>query len=93
MPFTKSFDVNYYKNSRGEGREFSHKYRENWDLTEYHCPHCGKNEVWHETGGGDYDVGEEHICTNCNHHFYLPDGTDDISNDVQGEQRLKVLKA
>jgi len=82
------FNVNYYK-----GKKFSHKYREAWQLTKYHCPHCGKQRVWQETSGGDYYVGDEHICTNCSHSFYLPLEPKDISGNEQGKQRLSALKA
>jgi hypothetical protein len=45
-----------------------------WIKTEWFCPLCGKPHVWKEdTGGGDYYVGEHHICVVCGAGFYLPD--------------------
>ena len=92
MPFTKKFDVLYYKDPRGKGKEFSHKYSEPWELTDYFCPNCGKKGVWFRNDSGDYYVGEQYICIECEHTFYLPDGVSK-ANDEQDTQRLKALKA
>ena len=92
MPFTKTFDVNYFKNSYGKEQELSHKYSEPWELTDYFCPHCGKKGVWFRNDGGDYYVGEQHICIECDHTFYLPNGIIKATNE-QDAQRLARLKA
>ncbi len=92
MPSTKTFDVNYYKGSHGNGREFDHKYTEPWVLTDYFCPHCGKKGVWFCDDGGDQYVGEQHICIECDHSFYLPDGVQKVMGE-QNTQRLTHLKA
>lgn len=88
----KIFDVLYYKQLPGRDREFSHKYSEPWGKTEHFCPRCGKQEVWFRNDGGDYYVGEQHICTNCKCSFYLPGGVRDASGE-QDEQRLAHLTA
>ena len=37
-----------------------------WEfLPETFCPGCGHKGVWHETGSGDYYVGEDYGCTAC----------------------------
>ena len=46
--------------------------QERWRATKLHCPGCGQQAVWHDTGGGDYYVGEQHICIACRSYFYLP---------------------
>lgn len=88
----KTFDVLYYKQLPGRDREFSHKYIEPWEKTGYFCPRCGTQEVWFRNDGGDYYVGEQHICTNCKCSFYLPDGVSDAYGE-QDEQRLAHLTA
>lgn len=85
----KAFDVQYFK---GDGRELSHVYSEIWKKTDYFCPGCGKREVWHAAGGGDYYVGEQHICIACAHEFYLPNGVNTCSGE-QDAQRLAALKS
>lgn len=98
MKFTKTFDVLYYKsenNGRGPGYEFSHKYSETWDLTELYCPHCGKQEVWEEQGGGDYYVGVDYACTACAHIFNMPTlgkQKDRGPGNNQGWQRIERLR-
>ena len=84
---TVSFEVKYFK---GSG-ELSHSYEEKWEKTELYCPNCGKPEVWHETGGGDYYVGETFICTACRHRFYLPSWVSPC-DEKQDAQRLENLK-
>ena len=89
MELHKKFDVVYYKNPRGEGEQFSHKYTEVWDKTEFHCPRCSSKEVW-QSSGADYYVGEQMICTHCKATFYLPMGISDIT-DRSDSQRLSHL--
>jgi transposase-like protein len=75
------FDVKY---------EGGHSYVEEWQKSAYHCPRCGQKEVWHETGPGDYYVGEKFICLACDAHFYLPD--DPVQcYDWQSKQRREAL--
>lgn len=40
----------------------------------YYCPCCGSRETYQETGGGDYYVGEELFCLECNTRWYMPNG-------------------
>jgi hypothetical protein len=79
----KAFTVKY-----GAG----HSYQESWETTEYFCPNCGRRDVWHETSGGDYYVGELHLCRSCKHGFHLPNGTQP-ANDWQDRQRFDALGA
>lgn len=88
----KTFDVLYYRNPKDEGRQYSHKYSEPWEKTEFHCPRCGNQEVWFCNNGGNYYLGEQHICTNCKASFYLPNGVTDAAGE-QDEQRLENLTA
>ena len=34
-------------------------------LPTLYCPACGVQTVWHETGPGDYYVGETFHCSSC----------------------------
>ena len=88
----KDIEVLYYQQQAGEERKFSHKYTEPWEKTELFCPRCGKHEVWFCNNGGDYYVGEKHICTACKGVFYLPDGVGDAHGE-QDEQRVAHLTA
>ena len=49
----------------------THSYERDYKKTELYCPNCGKQEVWEESGGGDYDKGTEHICIACSHNSFL----------------------
>lgn len=71
--------------------EAGHSYSETWEKTSYHCPRCGNKEVWHETSGGDYYVGETHLCLACNAHFYLPSQPTDDPKSWQDKQRLEAI--
>lgn len=85
---TKNVQVNYYTGSR-----FTHSYGEKWEKIDLYCPKCGKKEVWHDTGPGDIDVDEQHLCTSCSHSFYLPGGVSDTCGHDADEQRLSALRA
>lgn len=87
---TVKFTVNYFQQREGQPRTFSHSYDETWEKTNYHCPCCGNTEVWHDTSGGDYYVGEEHLCLACKACFYLPH-TPAPSTDEYDEQRYQAL--
>ena len=87
-----AFDVHY---------ERGHKYVERWAHDEkLYCPACGKQAVWMDTGGGDYDVGPGFICVECRATFYMPSLTrhEDLdwakakANCRQDRQRLAVLR-
>ena len=41
-----------------------------WD--DMYCPNCGAAGIWMENcHGGDYYVGEPHLCTTCNVSFTI----------------------
>lgn len=85
MSETRKFDVHY----PGGDRPVTHWYAEEWEKLELFCPNCGKQEVWHETGPGDYYANETHLCTACEHSFHLysgPSGPDD-----HDKERLKGI--
>lgn len=69
-----------------------HSYEETWETTDVYCPDCGKQSVWHDCGGGDYYVDEEHICIACAYTFHLP-YSHPIGDDHNGLQRLRALRA
>lgn len=87
----KTFNVMYYSNRKNEGRQFSHQYTETWEITDYYCPQCGKKEVW-RNDGGDYYIGEQHICAACKRSFHIPGGVNTATGE-QDEQRLEHLTA
>lgn len=73
--------------------EAGHTYDESWEKTDYFCPGCGKPHVWHETGPGDYYVGEQFLCLKCGGRFYLPGEVQtNHVRDWQTRQRLEVLR-
>ena len=73
--------------------EAGHSYDETWEATDYYCPACGKQEVWHETSGEDYYVGETHLCLSCEAHFYLPNGASPCSKNWQDDQRVDHIRS
>lgn len=79
--FKKTITINY---------KAGHSYEETWELSgELFCPHCGKRDVWVEQSGGDYYVGQQHLCSECRWTFYLP--TIAEANDENDQQRLAKL--
>jgi hypothetical protein len=42
----------------------SHHYMESYERSPYHCPLCGKQELW-EALSGDYYIGPTSYCTSC----------------------------
>ena len=69
-----------------------HSYTENWKKLDLYCPNCGKQTVWHETGGGDYYAGEEHMCLSCIHAFFLYGGPN-LCSSWQDKQRFEALNS
>lgn len=84
-PFV-SLDVRY---------ALGHSYPETWEWTTFHCPNCGRQEVWREHGEGDYYQGPSHLCIACPYEFTLPSHRH--AEDGQGEtiwaQRLLAIRA
>jgi predicted RNA-binding Zn-ribbon protein involved in translation (DUF1610 family) len=68
-------------------------YDETWEKLAIYCPNCGKNEVWRDTASGDYYVEELHLCSACDHGFYLPGGVRLELDNRRSKLRLAVLKA
>lgn len=59
------FEVIYYKQPRwADSVTESHRYAEEWGLTEFHCMKCGTQSVW-QSGDEDYDAGPSFICVVC----------------------------
>jgi hypothetical protein len=83
-------DVAYFAQRTGEARKSSHQYHEAWEPEDLFCPKCGQKQVWRCDSGGDYYVGDQHICTACRSSFYLPIGVQDATGE-QDEQRLLAL--
>lgn len=82
MKLTKNITVNY---------KAGHSYAESWETDgELYCPHCGEQEVWIRRDGGDYYVGEQHLCAACKWTFYMPD-LRESSYDEYDEQRVAKL--
>lgn len=69
-----------------------HSYQETWTDTEIHCPSCGKKAVWRDTSGGDYYVGEQHICIACAFSFCMPNCNHIDERDDNDMQRLLALR-
>lgn len=84
----KQFDVLYYKDRNGT---VNHQYTERWAKTEVYCPRCGKQEVFANSGGGDYYTGEQHICTACKGTFCFSDGVTDVKVGVREDQDSQRL--
>jgi transposase-like protein len=70
--------------------EAGHSHKETWERAEYYCPLCAAKEVWSETGGGDYYVGERYMCAKCGGTFHLPSCS--IGRGWQDEQRLAAIR-
>lgn len=87
MPVT--FKVDYFDRHG----KISHSYNEIWERTDYYCPHCGHKEVWHDTSGGDFYLGEDYQCLACTANFHLPSGAYPREDNEQDKQRHKAIWA
>lgn len=63
---------------------------EEWEKLSLYCPNCGKQEVWHDTGPGDYYTGERYMCKSCAAVFFLPLG---VKTDPLTDLDLERIKA
>ena len=70
--------------------ECSHPYTEVWEKEELYCPKCGKKSVWAECSEGDYYVGNQYICLDCESSFFLPNGI--MYPGPNDQQRIDQLK-
>lgn len=61
----------------------THHYIDDYKLTEFFCPNCGKKSVWEEGSYGDYYVGPGMICTSCKSSFTLQGPMDSSSHDLK----------
>lgn len=72
--------------------EAGHQYTEEWGRCSFHCPACGKRDVWERAGAGDYYVGTDYICRSCWGVFQLPNGVIfPHARDWQHKQRREAL--
>ena len=90
MKEKKTFRVDYYQRVKGV-RSHSHSYVETWEPRAMHCPHCGKDEVWCDAGGGDYYVGNQHMCAACGAAWTIQGPYPPGPSDDQGLQRLAAI--
>jgi predicted RNA-binding Zn-ribbon protein involved in translation (DUF1610 family) len=67
-----------------------HTIKHTFTDTALYCPNCGKQSVWIDTGGGDYYVGETHLCVSCDTSFYLPNIG---SPDDADQQAIAAIRA
>lgn len=42
-----------------------------WKKTPFHCPNCSETEVYFRDDGGDYYLGEIHLCKSCHATFHI----------------------
>ena len=75
--------------------EAGHSYNEQWEKSDYFCPRCGAGDSeWFQAScGGDYYVGETHLCLKCEAHFYLPTDPRAQPENWQDKQRLEAIRA
>lgn len=46
--------------------------------THYHCINCGSQSVFETKEEGDYYLGNDYLCTECNSTFVIPGGISTI---------------
>ena len=57
----------------------THHYYRKYYKTEWYCPNCGKQEVWDESGEGDFYAGTTSYCTECGFQCNLLGGPSKIT--------------
>lgn len=68
-----------------------HSYDEEWQRVETFCPNCGKQEVWMETGPGDYYEGAGFLCVACEWGFTLPSESE--ADSAEDKQRFEYFRS
>lgn len=82
------FQVKYFD---GKGN-LSHEYTEHFEYDDsLFCPNCAARAVWVDQSGGDFYVGENHVCIECGTVFCLPI-IRCASDDEQDRQRVEGIK-
>lgn len=82
------FQVKYFD---GNGN-LSHEYTEHFEYDDFlFCPNCAARAVWVDQSGGDFYVGENHVCIECGTVFCLPI-IRCASDDEQDRQRVEGIK-
>ena len=61
--------------------KLGHEYTDVFNKTDYHCPGCGKAEVWEGTCA-DYYEGVNLVCIACDSSFYLPNGVNEEDKET-----------
>ena len=63
------FEVIYYLQPRlTDPVTESHRYKEQWDKTNFYCIQCGMHGLW-QSASEDYDAGPSLMCTECAYSF------------------------
>jgi transcription elongation factor Elf1 len=90
------FEVIYYKKPRpNDPATESHRYTEEWGLTEFHCMKCSAQAVW-QSADEDYDAGPSFICRTCGFTYSMSYASEikDYSGLINNQdlQRLAALR-
>ena len=80
---TKTFTIKY---------PAGHSYSEEWEATDLYCIECGEPGLWRETGPGDYDQGQSHVCDSCGAWFYTHGSQKLNANDPVEKQRIEYFQ-
>jgi hypothetical protein len=70
-----------------------HESRSTWEpVLTMHCPACGVQSVWHDTGPGDYYLNEQHVCVSCRQEWHIngPYKADSHASQVIDQIKAKV---
>ena len=70
--------------------ERGHSTKESWEYTNLHCPSCGEQSVWMDSGPGDVEAGNEHLCTKCETSFHMPFFRK--ADNYEDKQRLEAIR-
>lgn len=93
----KTFEVIYHQQPRkADPITESHRYTEEWEITEWHCPKCAAKAVWENQGGGDYYIGTQLICVGCGFSWHMPSAGPIEDHGLMTEsdvQRLAALRS
>lgn len=68
----------------------SHHYWEKYEKSDYFCPCCGSKELWEEQGSGDYYLGVDYVCTNCDTVHTLDNSGNEAKKEIVDQLKTKV---